>query len=839
MMKTKQTVRPSTICELLEQVTSEFGIRIALQIQRSYRIERWSYTYLWEFAERLAVYLKSKGLQQGDRVILLAPNMPEWVGFFFGCLRAGIILVPLDMLCTTDFVTKVNEKTRAKCLYISRTTREVPELDIPTHYLEDLPQMIIGMKTDPSIPYPKPNDIAEIMFTSGTTGEPKGVILTHFNITSNVLSATQLVPVRPYSRALSLLPLSHMLEQTAGLLGFLRFGATIVYPVSRQPMVVLRILYEERITNIVLVPQILRAFWNAIEREVKKQKKDRIWPSLLRFAAYLPFSLRKLLFWSLYQNLGGCLQFFICGGAYLDPDLARDWELIGIAVIQGYGTTESAPIVTVNPLHKRRLDSVGKVLPGQELIVSTDGEILIRGSNVTSGYWHDPEMTASAFDGDWYRTGDLGYVDNDGYLYLKGRKKDMISLPSGMNVYANDVEEALRAYPEVKEACVLGLPVNKDEIQVHAVLLLQNPEIDAREIVEQTNNCLTDYQRVQGVTVWPFLEFPLTHTLKIKKQEIWDYVVQSTSAIPPSIRASETKIPKVPAIYNLLIGLAKVSVKDIIPSMSLGKDLNLDSLARVELLATVESELGIYVDECYVSADTTVAELEALIASSGETSKERVRLGWRLKSPLSLGRTLTQSIVLFPLMSLIASLKIEGRENLKALPSPALFVANHASHLDTPVILASLPIWWRNRTAVAAAADFWFDMGRSREFLATFLFNAFPFSRTDSIRPSLEYCARLLDKDWSILIYPEGTRSTTGKMGPFKSGLGLMAVELGVPVVPVNISGTHQLLPKGRAIPKRGGVKVRIGKAFHFKAGIEYDDAIHTLEEAVNLLGVL
>jgi 1-acyl-sn-glycerol-3-phosphate acyltransferase len=188
-------------------------------------------------------------------------------------------------------------------------------------------------------------------------------------------------------------------------------------------------------------------------------------------------------------------------------------------------------------------------------------------------------------------------------------------------------------------------------------------------------------------------------------------------------------------------------------------------------------------------------------------------------------------------MRVVASLEVEGSENLKALPSPALFIANHQSHLDTPVILAALPPHWRRRTAVAAAADFWFNTGRGREFLATFAFNAFPFSRTDSIRPSLEYCAWLLDKDWSILIYPEGTRSTTGHIGPFKAGAGLMAVELSVPVVPINVSGTYEILPKNQAIPRRGNIRVRVGKALRFKPGTAYADATQALEEAVKLIG--
>ncbi len=828
----------TTLCQLLQGAAAEFSSKTAILMQRGYRIERWSYQYLWEFSERLATYLRGKGLQHGDRVLLWAPNMPEWVGLYFGCLRAGVILVPMDVRSTLDFVVKVKEKTSASYLFVSQINQEQgSKLGISIQYLEDLSQELDGVSPDSCLPSPAEEDIAEVMFTSGTTGEPKGVILTHRNIVSNVLASAQVISIDTSSRVLSLLPLSHMLEQTAELMTLLKFGATVVYPASQRPGLIFRTLKEQRITTIVLVPRILQLFRNAIEREVKKQGREQLWQHLLRVASHMPAALHRLLFRQVHRQMGGCLQFLICGGAYLDPELARYWELLGIPVLQGYGITEAAPIVTVNPLKGRRLDSVGKVLPGQDINIVSDGEVFIRGANVTPGYWQDPEATEAAFEEGWYKTGDLGYLDDEGYLYLRGRKKDMIALASGMNVYAQDVEKALKACSGVKDACVLGVPTKRGDMQVHAVLLLQETEFSPEEIVEQANKHLAEHQRVQVFTVWPLPEFPLTHTLKIKKQEVLDYVLKGAlgegfaSVVPAAGKASE-----VPVLHRLLVDVTGVPVENINPSMTLGEDLNLDSLGRVELLAAVESELDIYVDESQVSADTTVEELQALVTSEGKVSREQGHLEWPLNHLVGLGRAFLQSLLIFPLVQLVAPLRVEGKENLKGLRGPVLFATNHQSHMDTPVVLAALPVSWRRRTAVAAAADFWFVGGRVKRLLATSLFNAFPFSRTDSIRPTLEHCCWLLDRGWSVLIYPEGTRSETGQMAPFKSGLGLMAVELGVPVVPIHIRGTYEVLAKGQTIPRRRCIHVRVGKALYFSYKTPYAEATKALEEAVKVL---
>jgi long-chain acyl-CoA synthetase len=822
----------STIVRLLEGAQERFGDRLALAMRWGYRTERWSYRQLWNGSGKVAAHLQQEGIQKGDRVIIWAHNSPQWVAAFLGCLRAGAVLVPLDVRTTEEFALKVAESTRPRLAFVSSGTRsEAQGLGLLLVALEELESFVAEAPSVPEAPPLAAEDIAEIIFTSGTTGDPKGVVLTHGNIVSNVLSAGKVVTVKPSYRLLSLLPLSHMLEQTVGLLAPLSGGAAIFYPHSRQPNVIFRAFKEHRITSLVLVPQALQLFMNAMAAKAREQGKERLWRALLRAAGPLPMWARRVLFRSVHRQLGGKLRFFMCGGAYLDPALARQWEALGVYVLQGYGTTEASPIVSCNSFGQRKLDSMGQPIPGVQVRLAEDGEILVRGPNVTPGYWRNAEATEAAFADGWYRTGDLGALDRDGFLYFWGRKKDVIVLASGMNVYPEDIEALLRRHPSVADAAVVGLPRNGQDVEVHAAVLLKDKTVSPKAILEEVNGALADHQRVQGLTLWPEEDFPRTHTLKIKKHEVIQRLIQMRSGqAPPATPA--VAAPQVSALRRLAAQIARAPVAQATPTARLGPDLGLDSLGRVELLAAVESELGVYLDEALVAGETTLEELETLAAHAGGQQQARYP-GWPLHPLVRAVRAAAQAMLFGTIVRWFAPRDVKGLEHLKGLKGPVLFASNHQSHADTPVILASLPRRWRKRTAVAAAADHWFAKGRLAGGVAAFLFNAFPFSRTDSIRPSLEHCSQLLDRGWSVLIYPEGTRSPDGRMGPFKSGTGLMAVELGAPVVPVRVEGTYAVLPRDRAWPRRGQVRVRFGKPLVFSSGASYLEATRTIETAV------
>ncbi len=827
----------STLIHLLEESQNRFSQRTSLVIRQGYRTDRWSYRQLWEVSGRIAALLQQQGVHKGDRIIIWAHNSPQWVAVFFGCLRAGAIAVPLDVRSTPDFVRKVVESTRPVLVFASASTKaDAQTLGLPLLALEDLPSLAAGAPASPAATLVSPFDVAEILFTSGTTGDPKGVVLTHGNIYTNVQAATQVVPVKPGYRLLSLLPLSHMLEQTVGLLSPLSGGAAVYYPGGRQPNVIFRAFKEYRITSLVLVPQALQLFLNAIHNKAQEQGKEQLFKKLLALAGRLPVPARRLLFRSVHRQLGGRLRFVMSGGAYLDPALASQWEALGVRVLQGYGATETSPIVSCNSFAQSRLDSLGKPVPGVQVKVAQDGEILVKGPNVTSGYWQNPAATDAAFTDGWYKTGDLGQLDKAGFLYFRGRKKDLIVLPSGMNVYPEDVEAQLRRHPDVTDATVVGLPQTGQDVQVHAALLLKDRDASVETIIATVNTALADHQRVQGFTLWPDDDFPRTHTLKVKKHEVIQRLLQlQTGQTPPS--PPQPKGTEVSPLLRLAAQVARKPAASLSPSARLGPDAGLDSLGRVELLAAVESEMGVYLDEAQVSGETTLGELEVLAQQAAAAQQQAAPYAvWPLHPLVRALRIAAQTFLSNTLLRCFAPAKVEGREHLAGLHGPVLFAANHQSHADTPVILAALPATRRRRTAVAAAADHWFDQGNPAGTAAAFLLNAFPFSRTDSIRPSLEHCARLLDKDWSVLIYPEGTRSPDGRMGPFKSGTGLMAMDLGVPVVPVHVKGTNSVLPKDKALPRRGQVRVRFGAPLRFAPGTSYIEATQAVETAVKAL---
>ena len=822
-----------TIVDFLRDAVKAHGPRDALLFKPGFRYQRWSYDRLWAESGQVATLLQRRGLSKGDQVLVWGPNCPQWVLIFFGCLRAGVIAVPLDLRSAPDYVERVISRITPKLAFTSRyTPKDDVDIGLPEITFENLESEIYELPEPEHIDI-RPDDLAEVMFTSGTTGDPKGVMLTHRNLAANIEGITQYITCNTSSRLLSILPLSHMYEQMGGLLTVLHFGASVTYPTSRQPTVLARTMRERQITTMLLVPQGLELLMNGIEREVRRQGKGALWDKLLKIAERTPYPLRRRLFGRVHKQFGGKLDFIVSGGAALDPELGRKWELMGVKIVQGYGATEASPVISNHTLHERRPDSVGRPLPNVEVKISEDGEILVRGDNISPGYWNSPEQTAAAFDGDWYRTGDIGLFDDDGYLHIRGRMKDMIVLPSGQNVYPDDIQAVLNRHPNVTDSAVVGLQQGSS-VEVHAALILDGAN-DADPIVVWANGQLAEQQRVRGYTVWPEEDFPRTHTLKVKKPQLIEMLeggVQSDAPSSPTRSSSPRDGSR--GLVDIIAEVAVLDTADIAPDMTLGDDLNLDSLGRVEMLSAIEVDLGVYLDETQIGPETTIRQVQAILDEGANNPPVTEFPDWGMDWWCRMVRGFIQRAVMFPILKLPYGLKVTGRENLQDIDGPVLFASNHSLGLDNPLIIESIPPLWRRRLAIAGAASLW----KNPVFwvINPLLGNGFPLAQDGPIRPSLENMGKIIDNGWSVLIYPEGQLTIGGPIKSFMNGTGLLAVEGRLPVVPLRLHINRLGSPTRFPIFKRGSVEIRFGQPLRFLPGTDYQEATSAIEAAVKSL---
>jgi len=834
-----------TLVDLLDAAAAEHGDRTAVSIRAGLREDTWSYRRLHAVATAVAAHLSEDlAAPPGSRVVVWGPSCPQLVAAYFGVFRAQLVLVPIDPNATPEFVDGVFESTGAVVLLTDdlRATQRRERYSGPSRpaviTLAELP--CDGARAC-ARGRPAAADLAEIVFTSGTSGSPKGVMLTHANVVANVRAARAALQPRADFHLLSLLPPSHMFEQTAGLYLPLHVGASVHFVTSRQPPVILNALRRHRVTAMTVVPQLLSLLLDGIEAEVRRRGANGRWRLANRVAGHLPFPLRRLLFRSVHRGLGGALELLVSGGAPLPEDVAAAWERLGVTVLEGYGATECAPSIATNTRAAHRPGTVGRAVPGVEVRVSDDRELLVRGPNVSPGYWHDEEATRAAFTDDgWFRTGDLGAVDADGFIHLGGRLNDVIVLASGLNVHPEDVEAELLREGAVADCAVVGTPGPRGAPRVHAVVVPADGGEGARKraaaAVRTANRRLAPHQRVAELTLWEDGELPRTALRKPRRHAVLAALAgepRAEPAVAPPRAPAEDRRARVLAVVGALADPPRA----VDPGCDLALDLGLDSLARVELAVQLETELGISLEDGDLACAGSVGDLLALVERDEAAASAPVAFpDWALGGPARLARAALQAVVLLPAHALVCTpFRVEGRDRLPPAASPVLLVANHASHLDTPSILRALPPARRARVAVAAAADYFFRT-RALRAATPLVLNGFPFSREGAVRSSLEHCGELVDRGWSVLVYPEGTRSLSGELQPFRTGSGLLATGLRVPVVPVAVEGTFALLPKGRSRPRRGPVTVRFGRPVQLDLFEDRARAARRLESEVAAL---
>ena len=746
-----------------------------------FRSRHFRYDEVARLARAFAARLQDAGIAKDEKIILYAENRPEWIVALWGCLLQGVVAVPIDYRSAPEFVARIDDIVHARAILVG------DEVALPADpRIWKLAGLSEASAVTPATPVPIEKDqLAEILFTSGATAEPKGVLITHRNILANIVPVEGEVQKyikyeRPFHpvRFLNLLPLSHMFGQAMAAFIPPMLPGVVIFMRGFNPGEIVRQIRSRRISVLVSVPQILEILREHLQQIFPELQQPRATKShwLLRWWRYR--KVHRLFGWKFWS----C----IVGAAPLSPELEQFFSELGFLVIQGYGLTETAPIVTLNhPFHARQ-GTVGTPIAGVEVKIAPDGEILVRGENVTSGYFQRPDETARVFQDGWFHTGDIGELKENGELKILGRKKEMIVTPEGLNVFPEDVEAVLKRQKGARDAAVIGTD------RVHAVLILE-PGADSNAIVQGANQQLADYQRVRTVSTWPYDEFPRTEgTGKLKRHEI-------ARGTPP-------------------------------PARHAGLDLSvpLESLTSLE---RVERMVALGVDESAAApayaADVTAADFPT----------------WNRSLPARLARRISHPVFLLPLARIFAHIRKQGLEHLRDLQPPVIFASNHQSYLDVPVIMSALPARWRYRVAPAMRKEFFADHFHGRSFtnslnyyLSSLFFNAFPIPQHEpGALSTLRYMGDLANAGWCVLIFPEGKMTGRGEIAPFQPGVAMIASKLQIPVVPVRIEGLDHVLHRTWKMARMGRVRLAFGQPLHL-AGNDYLALARQVEDAVRKL---
>jgi long-chain acyl-CoA synthetase len=809
----------------------DLGPQCAYVFRNGYRTLRWSYHEIAALARHFAVELQRRGIAKGDRVVLWGENRGEWVSAFWGCALCGVIVVPLDRSSSQDFARAVAGQVSASLLV---STHSLQIAGVPHMELESMSGGLGGGGQFDAVEVSR-NDPLEIIFTSGTTAEPKGVVITHGNVLANLEPLEQEIAkylryerwVHPL-RFLDLLPLSHVFGQFLGLFVPQSMGAAVIFQESLSPSEVIRVIKRERVSVVITVPRMLESLRAKLERDFEADGKLDAFRQRLIAAEGKGILRRWWKFRDVHRQSGWKFWAFICGGAALDEATETFWSRLAFAVVQGYGLTESTSLISVNHPFRTGRRSIGKLLPGREVKLAPDGEILARGENIAAGYWQNDRLIPVSGDGGWFHTGDLGALDEQGNLYFKGRKNSMIVTAAGMNVYPQDLEAALRRQPGVRDCVVLPWP-SAGNAEPCAVLLLE-PAADVARVVRDANHELAEYQQMRRWFRWPDADFPRTATRKPKVAEIERRVLKQE--VSPAVERS----PLAELIARLHPG--KIGER----AAPLQEDLQLNSLDRVELMSALEDRYQVDLDEARFTEATTLGDLEKMLEGVEQRANRYRFPRWAQRWPVRLIRTAAYHLLTWPATMILAAPRVLGRENLRGVDGPLLVACNHVTEVDIGFVLAALP--WRLRTRLAtamvgerligmrngmwrhgtgnsssskAAGWFWRALDLVDYFLVVALFNVFPLPRESGFRESFSFAGELVDRGCSVLVFPEGTLTKDGALQPLRSGIGVLATHLGVPVLPTRIDGLYEARVRGRKLVGPGKIVVRLGKPVNYR----------------------
>ncbi|MBV9183549.1 MAG: AMP-binding protein [Acidobacteria bacterium] len=867
---------------------------VAVELQRPDQVESYSYAELRRMAEAVAAWLLERGMPCGACVAILADNHPRWVVAYLGIIAAGGTAVPLDTNYHAQQVAKLVADSQSWLLISDQQHLEIAEeavrgsrasillTQLTPGAIDEQPEGS-GERTQqrryvdfdqlflrPSHefrPVPRaPDDLVSLLYTSGTTADPKGVMLTHANLLAEAEAMLAWAHIGPEDTILGVLPLFHVLSQMANLLLPLVAGARAVFLSTLNTSELLRALEARRVTAFAVVPQFFYLIHERIFKELgaKGRAVRTLYPLLMRFnrgSRRFGLNLGRVLFRPVHHLFGRHMRYLVTAGSRFDPKIAEDFYMFGIDILQAYGLTESSGGAFANPPGESVIGSVGKALKGVEAKIvkakivdapatldpgPETGEILLRGPIVMKGYWNRPDATAEALNDGWLATGDLGYFDKQGNLFITGRKKEVIILGNGKNIYPEEIEAHYLASPFIQEICVVGVEDGGGSDRLHAVIvpsfdaLRERKVVNAKEVirfdVESLSAKLPSTKRIASYEIWQ-QGLPRTSTRKLKR-----FAIEQQVRANNTTGGEERPDPAKPYTEDEKTWLAQESVqralkiiatysarpRPIHPSDNLELDLGLDSMRRVELLVALEQELGLHIEESRASDLYTVRDLLDAAREANPPEKQSVirqlagwgavleeqpldpQVFWITKPRPILDRVLLVFIRLIKFAwRSVSRLEVDGIENIPR-QGAFLLCSNHQSFLDPFPLLAVLPFWALKRMFAVGTSEI-FGAGVMRQFAR--LMRTVVVDPDANLIPAMRAGAFGLRQQMALLMYPEGERTIDGTPKIFKKGAAILAIHLQVPIVPVAIDGFYEAWPRGKRFQRFAPLKIRIGEA--------------------------
>ena len=832
----KAPERHDTLPALLDEMAERFDLAVALQRTEKDGLSRLSFSEWREHSAACAARLIEMGVRPGDRVLLAAQNHPAWPITFFGILKAGATVVPLDPNIDLAAAENLREASGARVFIADAQVKE--RLGSLSQHLRfcDLHEMAENGAIGFGVSV-EPDDVAVLIYTSGTTGRPKGVQLTHKNLTSLIASLAPLFPLGRGDRVLSVLPLHHTFELTCGMLLPLSRGSRIVYLDELNADRLVNGLQVGKITALIGVP----ALWEMLERRIVARIAEHgAWAShVFEFAIELNRSLGKnlgvdtgkLLFGPVHQGLGGHLKFLVSGGAALPQSTHHLFAGLGLHLAEGYGLTEASPVLSVaqgGP--KAKAGHVGRAIPGVELKIDSPnaegvGEVWARGPNVMLGYAGDEEATSAVISGGWLHTGDLGKIDRKGQLTLVGRAKDVVVASSGENVYPDDVEARIGKLEHVQELTVLGVPDGRGGERLACVAIPETAEDvlrakrheRARASLDAALQRLPNVQRPALILIFD-APLPRTSSRKVKRGDVRRLIERALAATEAPASSRGALRDGAASLVRAAVGtIARRDPATIRPEMTLRGDFGFDSLMLLELLVALEAQVGHSLDAEKLAAVATVAEVEAVVRETHDTRKlaSTTSIEEEEEKPLEIPPALREAAMHWMgraqmgFYDTVLRTKVSGRAFIPHNRS-TIVAANHASHLDMGLVKYALGSYGQDLVSLAAQ-DYFFEGNRFRKAYFENFTNLVPMTRSGSLRQALRQAGDLLEQGKTVLIFPEGTRSADGEIHEFKASLGHLALHHDKDILPVWLGGTHAALPKGATVPRQREVQARIG----------------------------